>query len=73
MVHSSLIRSLPITQEAAGWSPALPPFFIEVEDAKRQARIAADVAVKEAEEERHLPGKRPVLEAIFGRDWGSAS
>jgi len=39
------------------------------QDAKRQARIAADVAVKKAEEEKHLPGKRPALEAIFGRDW----
>jgi hypothetical protein len=39
------------------------------QEAKRQAEVAADVAVKKAEEEKHLPGKRPVLEAIFGRDW----
>jgi hypothetical protein len=26
-------------------------------------------ASKKAEEEKHEPGKRPVLEAIFGRDW----
>lgn len=35
---------------------------------KRQAKIAADAA-KKAEEEKHKPGKRPALEAIFGRDW----
>ena len=39
------------------------------QEAKRQAEVAADVAVKKAEEEKHLPGKRPALEAIFGRDW----
>ncbi len=39
------------------------------QEAKRQAEVAADVAVKKAEEEKHLPGKRSVLGAIFGRDW----
>jgi hypothetical protein len=38
-------------------------------EAKRQAKIAADIAAKKSEEEKHQPGKRPVLEAIFGRDW----
>jgi hypothetical protein len=27
------------------------------------------LARKKAEEEKHTPGERPVLEAIFGRDW----
>jgi hypothetical protein len=27
------------------------------------------LASKRVEEEKHKPGKRPVLEAIFGRDW----
>ena len=33
------------------------------------AKNEAVPATKKAEEERHKPGKRPVLEAIFGRDW----
>jgi hypothetical protein len=33
------------------------------------AKTESVLASKTTEEEKHKPGKRPVLEAIFGRDW----
>jgi hypothetical protein len=33
------------------------------------AKNEAALASKKVEEEKHKPGERPALEAIFGRDW----
>jgi len=65
---SSVVLAAATTTTAAPIETAIEA-NAKKQEAKRQARIAADVAVKEAEEEKHLPGKRPVLEAIFGRDF----
>jgi hypothetical protein len=35
----------------------------------KAAKNESVLASKNAGEEKHQPGKRPVLEAIFGRDW----
>ena len=35
----------------------------------KAAKNEAVLPSKKEEEEKHKPGKRPALEAIFGRDW----